>query len=273
MRAIVRGFGEDKMSSFKESDTPKQGLALLIGIIVATTLLPLLFFMVIEHWGLDGLPVYFLQLGIYLLLYLLAFVGLRRDNISLPVNARLIWQAVGWTLAGWLFYALTIHLLGLVKWPEAFRTLRSVPIWKIGAQIVSAWFFVGLGEEVLFRGYFLAGFRHYFTQRTSRRRTILASVLVSAFFSLWHLPVRISWLLSGELDAVTLVVSLIMLFLLGIGFAYLFVQTRNIALVGLVHGVMDYPLIGLETQLSFLVLLTCLGLTVIARLVHARQTT
>ena len=260
------------MSILDDSDTPKQGPALLIGIMAAATLLPFPFFLAIEHWGLDGLPVYFLQLGLYLLLYLLAFVGLKRDHISLPVNARLLWQALGWTLAGWLFYALTIHLLGLVQWPEAFRALRSVPAWKIGAQILSAWLFVGLGEEVLFRGYFLAGFRRYFTAGTSRRRTILASVLVSAFFSLWHLPVRLSWLLSGELDAVTLGISLMVLFVLGIGFAYLFVQTRNIVLVGLVHGVMDYPLIGLETQLSFLILLACIGLTFIARWLPAGQT-
>ena len=246
---------------------------MLIGIMAAATLLPFLFFGAITHWGLDGLPVYFLQLGLYLLLYLLAFVGLKRDHVSLPINARLLWQALGWTLAGWLFYALTIHLLGLVGWPEAFRALGSVPAWKIGAQILSAWLFVGLGEEVLFRGYFLASFRRFFTAGTSRRRTILASVLVSAFFSLWHLPVRLSWLLSGELDAVTLGVSLMALFVLGIGFAYLFVQTRNIVLVGLVHGVMDYPLIGLETQLSFLVLLACIGLTVIVRLLPDGQTT
>lgn len=141
------------------------------------------------------------------------------------------------------------------------------------SQILSAWLFVGLGEEVLFRGYFLAGFRRYFTGGTSRRRTILACVLLSAFFSLWHLLVRISWLLSGELDAATLGVSLMVLFVLGIGFAYLFVQARNIVLVGLVHGVMDYPLIGLETQLSFLILLACIGLTVIARLAPANRTT
>ena len=49
-------------------------------------------------------------------------------------------------------------------------------------------------------------------------------------------------------------------------------QTRNIVLVGLVHGVIDYLLIGLETQLSFLILLACIGLTAIARLLPAGQT-
>ena len=260
------------MSNHQESNAQKQGPTLLISTMVAVILLPISFFAAIKHWSLDGLPVYFLQLGLYLALYLLAFVGLKRDKASLPINARLIWQAAKWTLMAWLFYALTIHLLGLVGWPEAFRALRSVPAWKIGAQILNAWFFVGLGEEVLFRGYFLAAFRRYFTQGTSRRRTILASVMSCAFFSLWHLPIRITQLLCGELTAAMLGVGLIVLFMLGIGFAYLFVQTRNIVLVGLVHGVMDYPLIGPEAQLSFLVLLACIGLTVIARLLPTHQT-
>lgn len=58
-----------------------------------------------------------------------------------------------------------------------------------------------------------------------------------------------------------LVLSLGMLFLLGCGFAALFVRTRNILLVGLAHGIMNYPLIGQDTQLSFILLLTVIGAT------------
>ncbi|MBN2003664.1 MAG: CPBP family intramembrane metalloprotease [Anaerolineae bacterium] len=179
----------NKMFNAQESVTQKQGQTLLVCIIVAATVLPTLFFIVIDHWKLDGLLVYFLQLSLYLTLYLLASVGLKSDKVSLPINTRLIWQAVRWTLAGWLFYALAIHLLGLVKWPDGFQTLRTVPAWKVWAEILSNWFFVGLGEEILFRGYFLASFQQYLTKGPSRRRTIQASVLVSIFFSLWHLPV------------------------------------------------------------------------------------
>jgi membrane protease YdiL (CAAX protease family) len=255
------------MNDFQESNEQKQGKVLLASIMVVALMLPLLFFVAIDYWELDGLSVYFSQLGLYLLFYLLAFWGLKRENISLPINSRLLRQAVGLVLVGWLLYALIIHLLGVVKWPDEIQTLGSTPAWKVWAQILSTWFFVGLGEEILFRGYFLAAFWRYFTNGTGRRRTIQAILLSSAFFSLWHLPVRITWLLSGELDVATLLLSLVMLFLLGIGFAYLFVQTRNIVLVGLVHGVMNYPLIGLETQLSFIILLACIGFVAMARLV------
>lgn len=258
------------MNGFPESGQQKQGKMLLATIMVVTLMLPLLFFVAIDYWELDGLPVYFSQLGLYLLFYLLAFWGLKREKVALPISRRLLGQAVGWVVIGWLLYALIIHLLGLVRWPDEIQTLRSIPAWKIWAQILSTWFFVGLGEEILFRGYFLAAFWRYFTNSTSNRRTILAILLSSAFFSLWHLPVRITWLLSGELDVATLLLSLVMLFLLGIGFAFLFVQTRNIMLLGLVHGVMNYPLIGLETQLSFIILLACLGYGAITRFVPAK---
>lgn len=261
------------MNDFQESGEQKQGKVLLASIMVAALILPLLFFIAIEYWELDGLPVYFSQLGLYLSFYLLAFWGLKRENVSLPINGRLLRQAVSWVLVAWLLYALMIHLLGVVEWPDEIQTLRSTPAWKVWAQILSTWFFVGLGEEILFRGYFLAAFWRYFTTGTSRRRMSLAILLSSAFFSLWHLPVRITWLLSGELDVAMLLLSLVMLLLLGIGFAYLFVQTRNIVLVGLIHGVMNYPLIGLETQLSFIILLACIGFAAMVRLVPVNQET
>lgn len=261
------------MNDFQESGEQKQGKVLLASIMVVALVLPLLFFGAIEYSELDGWAVYFSQICLYLSFYLLAFWGLKSENISLPINSRLLGQAVGWVFVGWLLYTLIIHLLGVAEWPDEMQALRSTPAWKIGALILSTWFFVGLGEEILFRGYFLASFWRYFTTGTSRRRTIQAILLSSAFFSLWHLPVRITWLLSGELDVAMLLLSLVMLFLLGIGFAYLFVLTRNIVLVGLVHGVMNYPLIGSETQLSFIILLACIGFAAMARLVPVNQKT
>lgn len=61
------------------------------------------------------------------------------------------------------------------------------------------------------------------------------------------------------------------LFCLGIGFAYLVIRTKNILLVGLVHGLMDFPLIGLKTQLSFIILLAAIGCVEIARLITRKK--
>lgn len=46
---------------------------------------------------------------------------------------------------------------------------------------------------------------------------VISILLVSAIFSLWHLPVRLTWLVSGQLDGRTLALSLVMLFLSGWG--------------------------------------------------------
>ncbi len=56
-----------------------------------------------------------------------------------------------------------------------------------------------------------------------------------------------------------LLISLGMLFLLGIGFSILFIRSQNIFLVGLIHGLMDYPLTGMDTNLSFIILLAAIA--------------
>ena len=190
---------------------------------------------------------------------------MRQERISLPVTKRLIVQALAWSLAGWIVFVLLIQLIGLAKLSEAFLALQNIPAWKIGAQMLSTWVFVGLGEEVLFRGYFLKAFWRHFTSETDRRRMVKAVLLSSAFFSVWHLPVRIVQVIAGELDWVTLLISLLVLFLMGLGFSYLFIRSGNIILTGLVHGLVDYPLVGKDTQLSFIILLAAIGCVEIAR--------
>ena len=253
------------MESSLEPNQNNRGKTVLAIIMVVAFILPIPFFTAIQLFKLNGLPVYFLQLALYLVFYLLAFWGLKIERISLPINARKLLETIGCLLVSWLFYALFLHIPGIAKLPEEIQTLINVPVWKTGAQILSTWFFVGMAEELLFRGYFLASFQHYFTQGENRRRTITAILITSIFFSLWHLPSRISWIVSGEADILLLLLSTVVLFFLGIGYAYLFIRTQNILLVGLVHGLMDFPLIGQETQLSFLILLAAIGYVEIAR--------
>lgn len=107
---------------------------------------------------------------------------MKQEQISLPISKRLIVETLVWSLVGWIFFQLLIQLLGFVQIPEEFQALRKIPAWKIGAQILSTWIFVFLGEEVLFRGYFLKAFFRHFTRKTNRRRTLNAILLSSAFF-------------------------------------------------------------------------------------------
>lgn len=248
-----------------------QGKTTLVIIMALTFVAAILFWVAIQLFHPGGLPLYFAQLGLYLIFFLLAWWGLKQERFHLPVNARSILEALAWTLLGWLIFLLVVQLLGAAKLPEEFQTLKNTPAWKIGANILSTWIFVGLGEELLFRGYFLKAFWQHFTRGTDRRRTVVAVLLVSAFFSLWHLPSRIVWLISGEVNVVLFLISLLALFLLGIGYAYLFVRSDNILLVGLVHGVSDFSLVGTNSQMAPIILIVAIGCVEIARWINRKK--
>ena len=168
-------------------------------------------------------------------------------------------------LLSWLLYVLVISVFGLADLRQDTGVLASTPVWKIAAQIVSTWFFVGMAEEVLFRGYFLKKFLGWFEDRQSGHALFKAVITSSVFFSLWHLPVRLFSLIRGELSPGLLMLSLAVLFALGAGFAWLFLRSGSILLAGLVHGLVDYPLLGGNTQLDFIILLAAIGLVEVWR--------
>lgn len=250
--------------------SPAKEKPVVITIIIAAILLPVLFFIAIKLFDLSGLPVYFAQLGLYAAFFLLAFWGMKQNAIRLPFNAQMILESLAILLVSWLIYVIFISATGIVRLPEELAVLRSVEAWKVGAQIVSTWLFVGIGEEVLFRGYFLKKLLAYYESKNAKSKTLLAVLVSSAFFSVWHLPVRIFSLINGEISIGLILISLVMLFLLGAGFAWLFIRSGNILLVGLVHGVMDYPLIGKDSQLSFIILIAAIGLVEFFQLVKRR---
>jgi len=254
----------DYLPSNKEKNLP-----VVIGIIAF--LLPILFFAAIKIFSLSGLPLYFAQLGLYALFYLLAFWGIKQSQISLSLNRQKVLAALTITLASWLIYALIITGTGIIRLGDEVAALRSVEAWKVWAQIVSTWLFVGIGEEVLFRGYFLKKLMAFYESKNAINATLLAVVVSSGFFSVWHLPVRIVSLFNGEMGIGLILISLVMLFLLGAGFAWLFIRSGNILLVGIVHGVMDYPLIGKDSQLSFIILIAAIGLVEIFRLLRLKR--
>ena len=243
----------------------------LIIIMALAFFIVILYWMAIDLFHLEGLPLYFTQLGLYLFLFILALWGLRQEQITLPINPRRILEALIGTLVSWLFFLLLIQLLGMAKLPEEFQALQNTPAWKTGAKILSTWFFVGIGEEVLFRGYFLKAILQHFTHVTARRQKVATILLVSAIFSLWHLPNRILWLMSGEIDLVLFLISLFVLFLLGLGYTYLFIRSDNILLAGLVHGLSDFPLVGTNTQITPIILLVAIGYVEITRLIARKK--
>ncbi len=246
--------------------------AVLVATMSLSVVLVAVFWLVVRFARVQGLPLYFLQLGLYAALFLLAVWGLTQERITVPVSARRALDALAWSIVGWLAFAVVVQVLGLAQIPRDLQVLASAPLWKIGAQILATWVFVGLVEELLFRGYFLEAFRRRLTRGTDRRRTAFAILVSSLFFSLWHLPSRIMWLVTGEDTFVTLLVSLVVLFALGLGFAYLYVRSNNLLLVALVHGLMDYPLVGADSQASPIILVVAIGCVEAARAVTSKQT-
>ncbi len=254
-----------------ESQTSKPNKFVIPAIIAAAFLLPIFFFIIIKLTGLSGLPLYFAQLGLYALFFLLAFWGMKQSQIRLTFSGRKVLEAFVILLASWLIYAAFISVAGIIRLPEEVAALRSATAWKVWAQIVSTWLFVGISEEVLFRGYFLKKLLVFYESKNAKRTTLLAVLVSSAFFSLWHLPVRIFSLINGEISIGLILVSLVMLFLLGAGFAWLYLCSGSILLVGLVHGVMDFPLIGKDSQLSFIILIAAIGIVEVFHLFNQKK--
>ncbi|MFO7678583.1 MAG: hypothetical protein R6X34_00890 [Chloroflexota bacterium] len=123
--------------SFTENKPEKMLVAFIA---VLATILPVCFFAAIEAFALRGLSVYFLQLGLYLALYGLAIWGLKRERLALPLNPRLIVETLGVVSFGWLVYVAVLHLTGVAKLPNELRSLQNTPVWKLGAEILSIWF-------------------------------------------------------------------------------------------------------------------------------------
>jgi len=253
-----------------ESMNPTTKNSVII-ITILTVLLPVLFFGVILVFNVTGLPLYFSQLVLYGAFYLLAIWGMKRSNIRLAWNQRIIWNSLLVLALSWLIYVAVISLTGVIRLPLELQALRSTPLWNILARIVSAWLFVGLAEEVLFRGFFLKKFLSFYEGRQSAHPTLLAVVVSSAFFSLWHLPVRLFSLFNGELSVGLLLLSLVVLFAMGAVFAWLYLRSGSILLTGLVHGLVDYPLLGGNSQLGFFILILAIGLVEVTRLIGTKK--
>lgn len=253
-------------------NSEKNPKIVLYTILLITIVLPPFFFASIQIFHMTGLFVYFLQMALYTLFYVLSYWGIVTEKIVLALNGRKLREAIGILLAGWLCYALILVLSGAVSWTDEMQKWQNTPTWKVEAHLLSDWFFVGMAEELLFRGYFLTAFQRHFIhgEKYQMAKSIL---LTSAFFSLWHVPVRTYALIMGEISLFLALISLIVLFIIGTGFAWLFVRTQNILAAGLVHGAVNYPLLGTETQLSFLILALAIVFGEMRRWMDARTMT
>jgi len=174
----------------------------------------------------------------------LAWWALSREKLPLA--------AIGWTLPRFLQAVVGI-LVGWALWGAVLmglRLLRPEAQWHIGItsprSIITYWLFVGLGEEMIFRGYIFIWLARFFQAR-GKHGVVWGMILSSLLFALAHIPQRILVLQMAPWDRAMLL-SLGMVFLLGLYQAWIFYRSGNIFWAGFVHGGGDAPLLSFGAQ-------------------------
>ncbi|WP_026478648.1 CPBP family intramembrane glutamic endopeptidase [Alkaliphilus transvaalensis] len=205
----------------------------LIIVIIVAFLFPTIFFLLIKYFNIEGQLIrYFLTIASAIFMALLALWAMKRDHIfkdEIGLYFKNIGQSLVVIAVMYLILGLTYYLVfGEIELDQRFSF----------SQMLQQWIFVGMGEELLFRGYLL----NRFIKEASYKPKLkgYATILSSIIFATVHIPVR---LFNGA-SIIEILISLVMIFILGIFFSYIFLRTKNIVLVGLVHGNWNVPLMA-----------------------------
>jgi len=143
----------------------------------------------------------------------------------------------------WIVMQLIGMLLGLVISGEVALS----PIWSperippIIGELAAQFLGNAFAEEVIFRGLLLTQIALMLKGRISKRgRLVAASVLISQLiFSLSHIPQR---LVSGDYSVLGLVFNLLLVWVYGALFAFLYLRTENIFIPVGVHALANAPI-------------------------------
>jgi membrane protease YdiL (CAAX protease family) len=113
------------------------------------------------------------------------------------------------------------------------------------ADILKMWLFVGIGEELFFRGYLLTKLLQNFERLPKFWAVFTAIICSDAIFMVYHLPSTLYNQSHGNLSPgiADVLMTLGWVFILGLLFSYFYIRTHNILLCGLLHGTVDAPLI------------------------------
>jgi membrane protease YdiL (CAAX protease family) len=229
------------------AQAPARRSTLLI-ILLFGYLYPAFLFGIVVPWMRENTTLNYLLTVISALLFFgLALWALRRDSIDLAglgFRRAKLYQTLFVPLLTWLVFTVFLIAYSLAAGQVGSEQGGS-PFPSSLALLIQQWLFVGIGEELFFRGYLLAAFAAVFTRLPSKWRTLLGVLLSSAAFATFHLPVRLSTM-GSENGGAPLVISMLLAFAFGLIFAYIFLRTRNVLLAGLIHGGLNAPLIGMQ---------------------------
>ncbi|WP_255150286.1 CPBP family intramembrane glutamic endopeptidase [Halorarius halobius] len=124
---------------------------------------------------------------------------------------------------------------------EPFVLLSALPreysAGEVAVTAVYYWLFVGVAEELAFRGYLQNKLTALLDGWGDPLRTALAVVTAAVAFSLLHAP---TILLVDRASLGGLVGGLLVTGLSGVAFGAIYVLTRNLLLVALLHGIGDF---------------------------------
>ncbi len=242
-------------NSHSEQVNPStNGLGTLLVVILFIYLFPLLLFRIVAPLIVDNvLARYLLTIFSALLLGILAWWALKRDAI-VPETIGLSFSKIPQTLiilvAGWAVWA---GVWALIALPQVRASGQDIALFiSAPSAIFQQWLFVGLAEELLFRGYLLTRLQFAFSSIAKKWSTLLAILVSGLIFATAHVPVKLSGLTDESLWPVILP-GVVEIFILGLSFAYFFLRTRNVALTGLIHGGWNAPLIGKQDMLRLVI--------------------
>jgi len=211
---------------------------------------PILHFEILLRTG-DSRNMYVQTMISAALMGLFALWALRKDDINLDAigfRKTKILQGVLPAFLAWTFCAVILILLATI------RTEAIAPLFGKPRLILQQWLFVGIGEELLFRGYLITSLLAAFSNVPGKWRMLLVLVLTNAVFATYHIPAILYR--TTEQERVVEIISFIpAAFSVGLILSYFFLRTRNILLAGLIHGSINAPLVGKEDDPIFLLFL------------------
>jgi membrane protease YdiL (CAAX protease family) len=236
-----------------------RGLAPMVLFLIGTSVLATLFPLYV-YPSLEG-PVTLIAMALaFAAIAAIAWVALRSEGVTA--------EAVGLgradVLPGVAAVAGLYLLVNAIAAVSAFASSGTVGLTVPGDVSASTWvavalvqlLFVGITEEFAFRAYVQNKLVALFGGGRDRVRKAVAILVGVLLFALWHIPQRVfgQGLTAPNEVFGTLVVVVVFGILLGLLYEY----TRNVVLVGLLHGTLNWSFLfvaDVSMEVSFLVAL------------------
>lgn len=159
-------------------------------------------------------------------------VGLYRRQIATALLGGLV---------VWTIFQLVALVMALMSGTMSINSLwRDEGSAAAAGYLVAQLFGNSLYEEIVFRGFLFVQLLLHFSSRFSRRWVSLTSALVlsQAIFALSHVPNR---LFVGEYTLSDTLYNQLPLFIFGLLFAFVYLRTRNLLLVVVIHALGNEP--------------------------------